>query len=133
MQNFSFSILKVRRLRLNVHLGCTAEEQKNLQPVDVNLTFKFEGLPTGSVSDELEETLCYDKISTLLKNKVENKYFKLVEKLAFELFAEVRNFATPNIKLWIEVIKVHPPVEDLLGGVSFSFGEFSNENSYADL
>ena len=133
MQNVSFSILKVRRLRLNVHLGCTQEEQKNLQPVDVNLTFKFEGLPTGSISDELEETFCYDKISTLLKNKVENKYYKLVERLTLELFAEVRNFATPNIKVWIEVIKIHPPVENLLGGVSFSFGEFTNENGFADL
>jgi dihydroneopterin aldolase len=124
MMEIKNSKLHIRKLRLMVHLGCTAAERSKVQPVDVDFIFKFEGIPTGAISDQILETICYDEISKLMKKIILDKEFNLVEKLGYDLFHGVKSQIPTKTLCWIQVTKLSPPVDDLLGGVSFSFGDW---------
>lgn len=119
--------LMVRGLRLMVHLGCGAEERRNPQPVDLDLALKFTRPPSGCESDELEDTVCYGELSERLAAYCEGKQFKLVESLAAQLFRVAKE--TTNVKfrdavLSLRVTKLHPPVANLNGGVTFTIGDW---------
>ncbi len=117
--------LKVKKLRLMVHLGCTAGEREITQPVDVDIFLRFSEMPEGAHSDSLKGTVCYDAISAVMKKTVaDGTHFHLLEKLALSLFTSVRKDVDASVGIWIEVTKLHPPVTDLNGGVTFSFGDW---------
>jgi dihydroneopterin aldolase len=119
------SILHIRKLRLMVHLGCTAEERKTLQPVELDIMLRFHGLPAGTESDNLSETICYSEIAGLLRELISKKEFNLIERLALELFQALKEkIPTASAETWISAVKLNPPVQDLNGGVSFSFGDW---------
>jgi dihydroneopterin aldolase len=113
------SILHIRKLRLMVHLGCTAEERKTLQPVELDIMLRFHGLPAGTESDNLSETICYSEIAGLLRELISKKEFNLIERLALK-----EKIPTASAETWISAVKLNPPVQDLNGGVSFSFGDW---------
>ena len=82
MQNLGSAILDIHKLRLLVHLGCTEGERKNTQPVDVDVSLRFSGLPVGGETDSLKDTVCYAELSQIMKETVKGKHFALVEKLS---------------------------------------------------
>jgi 7,8-dihydroneopterin aldolase/epimerase/oxygenase len=121
--NGLLSRLTLADLRLSVRLGCEPEERLRPQPVDITIEAEFLRVPRACESDELEETVCYDKISRALQSYCENKEFRLIEKLGLELFRIAKEIAGPEISLTLHAKKVQPPVENLRGGAIFSITE----------
>lgn len=119
------SSLHVRDLSVQVSLGCTAEERATLQEIRISVDFRFEGAPTGALTDSLDDTVCYAKVSEILKSHCESKEFNLIERIGAECFSLVRNL-TQNLKtqVRISIHKVSPPVEDLINGTHFICGDF---------
>ena len=118
------SLLEFRGARLSVRLGCGAEERALPQPVDLDVSVRFAEPPAACASDDLGDTVCYADLIEAARGFVANREFKLVEHLAHELHRVLRPLVPPKADLWLRVTKLHPPVPDLLGGVSFALGDF---------
>src|SRR4051812_10502676 len=113
--------LALNDLRLDVRLGCGADERARPQGVRVDLSIRFDRLPEGTRSDRLDGTVCYAEISEKLRALCKEREFHLIENLAYEAYRRVHPGAP--LKLWLRVTKLKPPVNGLEGGASFELGE----------
>jgi dihydroneopterin aldolase len=116
------SFLEVRGARLAVKLGCTAEERRLPQEVDLDFTIRFREPPPGCRTDRLEDTVCYAQLVERARAHVETREFLLMERLAEDLHGLLGRGLPSSAALEIRVTKVHPPVPRILGGVSFTYG-----------
>lgn len=115
--------LDVPAIRLEVHLGCEAPERAVPQGVEVALRIRFADLPAACWTDELADTVCYAELATLLREHCASREFKLVERLALELAGVVRAKLPESARLTLSVVKLAPPVPELVRGVSFTIDD----------
>ena len=119
------SKLKIKDLRLWVHLGCSEAERENLHAISVTVKITFSQPPKGVHTDNLEDSLCYRHITDLTKDAVSNKEFKLVEHLTFCIYDDIHKYVSSTCyadsQIEVKVTKLFPPIESLQGGVSFSY------------
>lgn len=118
-------VLEFRGARLDVRLGCSAEERATPQPVDLDLALRFCGLPAACSTDRLEDTVCYAELIEAARKICAGREFNLVERLAHELFTHLRPLVPEDAELWLRATKLRPPVDALHGGVAFSLGDFA--------
>lgn len=114
------TVLEVPALRLDVRLGCTADERRVPQAVDLALTIRFAAPPAACWSDELADTVCYAELASVARSHCAEREFKLVERLACELHALLSAALPPGATLALTATKVGPPVAGLAGGVRFT-------------
>ena len=119
------TILEFRAARLEVRLGCSAEERAEPQAVDLDLAVRFPAPPAACASDRLEDTLCYAELIDAAREACAGREFHLVERLAHVLFSRLRGLVPKDADLWLRATKLRPPVEGLGGGVAFSLGDFA--------
>ncbi len=119
-----FSTLALHSLKYKVRLGCTPEERSVPQGVRFDIQIRFESLPGGSFNDDLNETICYAKLSNRARVICDMREYQLIEKLGWDAFSALKEIIPPNVKLWLRVTKEKPPVAELEGGASFSVGEW---------
>lgn len=120
----SFHALKIQDLILSVRLGCMAEERSNPQEVRITVELRFQNAPKGTQTDSLEDTVCYAKVSELIQRHCDSREFKLVERMGFEIYGLIREFAGPQVDVGICIHKVRPPVPRLIGGTFYRCGDF---------
>lgn len=111
-------------LSLQVRLGCTEEERRTPQEVRLSAEFRFEAAPGGYESDRLEETVCYAEVSTKLKDWIESREYKLIEKIAADGYRITKEIAGRDVGVALVAHKVRPPVERLQGGTKYRCGDF---------
>jgi dihydroneopterin aldolase len=111
-------------LSLQVRLGCSESERATPQEVRLTVELRFEGAPKAIFSDDLNETICYAKISEALKKRLQSREYKLIEKMAADAFETVYEFSQAQAQIGIAVHKVRPPVEFLKGGSWYKCGDF---------
>jgi 7,8-dihydroneopterin aldolase/epimerase/oxygenase len=116
-------ILRMHRLELDVRLGCEADERARPQKVELDVILRFAAAPGACRSDRLDETVCYADLAILARDLVARREFRLVEHLAYELLTAFRRRIHAEVRVDLTVRKVAPPVEGLLGGVSFTIEE----------
>ena len=114
--------LTIRGISLPVRLGCSADERLDPQPVEIDLTIRFETPPRGMVTDRLEDTVCYDGLVSAIKQVVTNREFSLVEYLAKEIFDSLRDIVESEHELRVTVRKVSPPIPEITKGAEFTVG-----------
>ena len=122
------AVLEFRGARLEVRLGCSAAERAVPQPVDLDLAVRFSKLPAACESDELGDTVCYAALIDAARAACAGREFRLVERLAHDLFARLRPLVPPGAELWLRATKLRPPIDGLAGGVAFSLGDFAGPN-----
>ena len=106
-----------------VHLGCSSEEQKYMQPVHYNFEINFANPVLGCRSDQLEDAVDYIKIANILKTISTEKNFRLIEHLNHQAFNAVLEYLkSKNLKAEVKlsVKKIRVPIENLRNGVVFS-------------
>jgi len=118
------AMLELGGARLAVRLGCGTEERAQPQAVDLDLAVRFAEPPAACETDKLEDTVCYGELVELARAFVCGREFKLLERLARDLFAELRPLVPPGAELWLRVTKLRPPIAELARGVSFALGDF---------
>ncbi len=107
---------------MQVRLGCTVEERADPQGVELDVAVRFAEPPPGCATDELVDTVDYCDLIEAARSLCAEREFKLIEHLAAELQARLRRHLPASTELWLRITKLHPPVKDLEGGVSFSLG-----------
>lgn len=116
--------LCIRDLSLSVHLGWPAEERAERQEVRVSLELRYLSAPEGAATDDLSDTLCYARICEAFARHAAAHEFRLVEKLAQDLYGVAKELTGERAQLALTLHKVRPPVNGLLGGVEYRVGDF---------
>ncbi|MCB1108650.1 MAG: dihydroneopterin aldolase [Chlamydiia bacterium] len=117
-------ILAFHKLRLFLRIGCDPRERAFPQPIDIDMEFHLSNLPKGCHTDDLNDVICYRDIVYAIHSECENQEFKLIEKLAYFIAQRSMKLAkcrtTDPFTLIVKVTKVHPPIEHIHEGVSFT-------------
>ena len=115
--------LTIRGILLPIRIGCSLEERGNPQPVEIDLTIRFQTPPRGMVTDRLEDTVCYEGLVGAIKEVVSNREFSLIEHLANEILTSVRSIVESEDELRVTVRKVSPPIPEITKGAEFRVGD----------
>ena len=116
------SVFVIERLELMAHLGIYDDERAGLQPIafDVRLYFPT---PPGWTFDDNAQFFDYQQITDRLRDLVKGKPYRLIEFLANEAFNIVRahldEIGSGDIKIWLKLTKLEPPIPELKGGSSY--------------
>jgi len=102
----------INNLILSLNIGLFEEERATPQPISISVKIFFKDIPKGCVSDEIEGTICYDKICQKIKEIANKKEYKLLEHLCHEIFIQIKQLITPH-KISVSVTKLTPPVSGL--------------------
>ena len=117
------SILKIKSLSLPVCIGQSKKERLKVQDIHFHINIGFHQTPKSEITDKLENTVCYDKICDTLKTLTSQKTFALIEKLAHDALKEIRKLVPDTASVSVCVHKIHPPIKNLQGGVSYVCGD----------
>lgn len=117
------SKMVIQDFEVAVHLGCSPEEQKYLQPVRFSFEIRFQGEVKAMQTDRIADAVDYTKLTALMKSEAQKKNYHLIEHLNHEvLSALVKHLQGLSLKadLCLGVHKVRVPIESLKSGVLFT-------------
>lgn len=121
MTSIDTSII-LHKLELSVHLGWPEAERLKKQFILIDIELLFSEPPKACLSDDLEDTFSYEILCILIEKQIGQRQFRLIEHLGYEIYQLVKNALPENILVTIRVTK-QPPIVNLTGGVSFSYGD----------
>ena len=113
------SQLNLKELTIPVHLGITKLEQKKAQPVNLNISINQSIIPLGCHSDNIDSTICYDKLCQKIKSLCQSKTYNLIEHLCNEIWVFIARyikdiFNNDNNKFnLIVTVGKNPPIKNL--------------------
>ncbi len=122
----TFTQLKLKNFKFDINLGCSTQERATPQPVFLDLIIRFPISPEAINSDNLEETICYEKLTKAISKFCQNKEFHLIEYLVKQLYDFLKDYLKNETKILLHIKKTKP-LEDLEFGI-FTIGDFSEEN-----
>jgi dihydroneopterin aldolase len=93
------------------------------QGVLVELVLRRPFLPAACTSDELADTVDYERLAATIRKIAQRGEYRLLERLGWDLFRAVREFVPPSARLRLTVTKERPPIAGLEGGASFTLGD----------
>ncbi len=115
--------LKIRGYHTWVHLGCSEAERSMTQEVEFDVEIGFTTPPLGARTDRLEDTLNYGALCEALEATARRQPYQLIEALARSTYDALKKIAGPGPLIEVTVHKLRPPIENLRGGVRFSYGD----------
>ena len=91
------------------HHGVSAAEKQTggRYEVDVEVKFDFE---EAAQEDDLEETVCYEKVYQIVKEVVQANRFDLIERIAWRIASQVMELSVQIEYAEISVRKLNPPI-----------------------
>src|SRR5690348_6620889 len=119
MKTASLHSIKIKDLKLEARLGCSAEERAVPQEIRVSFELRFFEPPRATFSDDLKDTICYARISEVLKEHLKGREFHLVEKMGADFYELLKAMIEGRAELSLTVHKVRPPIDGLLGGAEY--------------
>jgi dihydroneopterin aldolase len=111
--------LSIQQLKLNVHLGWSAEERKMPQTIFLDAEIRLPQVSKACFSDDLNDTFCYDALISSIHQFLERKSLHLLEHLGYELFTFLKTKFPANAHLSLSVTKF-PDIAGLTGGIRFT-------------
>ncbi|MDR0296618.1 MAG: dihydroneopterin aldolase [Rickettsia sp.] len=117
--------LIISDLRVWIHLGCSDQEKFHSQLVSFNIELEFTTPPKGTITDKLEDTVCYLELVQSIKSLCQTKHFNLIEHLTKEVYHAIDKSLIKHRDLvkCVNVMtrKMSPPVQDVHGGITFTY------------
>jgi dihydroneopterin aldolase len=124
MSTYYPQVLSIQRLELATRLGCYAKERQRAQQVEVTFRFYFPEILACSLDDK-SSFIDYDIIAAKMHEVVEKQEFRLIEYMAMQLHGHARAIVDEcvgsQVKIWLKLLKVAPPVPHLRGGTAFVY------------
>ncbi len=77
----------VRDLQVDAFIGAYDHEMGRTQPVTINIDMQV-AEPSNPISDNLEDVVCYNRISNSVQDIIDDGHIKLVETLAERIAAK---------------------------------------------
>lgn len=110
--------LEIKQLFLQINIGVEQEERDVPQEIEFYFKISFAKMPESCLSDNIEDTICYDKLIFSIKQFLNGKTYKLIENLGFE----IHNFLKTQIPGQIILVRVSkkPKIIGFTGECSFT-------------
>lgn len=108
--------ISVRRLNVATHVGVTDAERTRLQNVLIDLELQVDLVPAGR-SDDLNDTVDYDRLVRDVAELVRGSNVKLLETLAHSIAQRACAFNGVQ-RVTVEVAKEAPPVAEEVGTIA---------------
>ncbi|WP_341757257.1 MULTISPECIES: dihydroneopterin aldolase [unclassified Candidatus Tisiphia] len=109
-----------------MHLGCSDQEKFHSQLVSFNIELEFTTPPQGTITDKLEDTVCYFELVQSIKSLCQTKHFNLIEHLTMEVYHAIDKFLMRYRDLVqsvnVTTRKMSPPIPDVHGDIAFTYG-----------
>lgn len=115
------NLLAINGLELTVFLGWPDEERLQKQTVWLDVKMQFPSAPTACVSDDLNDTVCYQKLIELLRQHLSETPFKLVETLTHEIYTFIQAMVPAQTKISIALTKQPKQIQGL-ANVTYHYG-----------
>lgn len=112
-------LIHIEDLVSHVRLGVTKEERSTLNAVKWNIVIKLLDIPVACMSDNIEETICYDSICKTVDSISSDGEYKLIERLCFRVFQSLKEKINVSHELSVKISKTSVPIHNLSGGASF--------------
>ncbi len=114
--------IKLKNLKVLTSVGVTEQERKTKQEIALNIDMQVDVLPAAQ-SDDLRDTVDYEHLIRLVSNRLQERSYKLMERLAADIAAEL--LKQPRVKsLTVSARKFLPLPLDYVGvSVSAKQGE----------
>ena len=120
-----YSHITLQGLELPVHLGWPHAERLVKQIVRLDIQLAFKEPPKGCITDNLEDTQCYDTLISQLKETILTKKFRLIEYLGHEIYQTLKKALSTDTQVSLRVTK-QTAIPNLTGGVTFYYGDENN-------
>lgn len=104
-----------------VNIGVSEAERLVPQSLSIDFQIIFSDIPNACNSDQLEDTVCYEKIINLINKFGATKKCQLLEHFGFELFGLLKN-ATQNTKIKLKITK-QPVINSFAGNTIFEISD----------
>lgn len=115
-------IFTINNQRFSANLGYYDHERAVTQLISVDLRLYFP-IPPECANTDQAPFIDYAILIQAMKDYVEGKEFSLIEYLATQFFAIARGIMSEqvshDIKLWLRLTKVNPPIPGLMDGASY--------------
>jgi D-erythro-7,8-dihydroneopterin triphosphate epimerase len=83
--------INITDLKVKTIIGALEEEKQNPQIIIINAIIQFDGVKSAK-SDNIDDTVDYFEITKLIKEKVEQTKFELLEKLVDSILKIIMKF-----------------------------------------
>ena len=100
--------LKIIGHRNMAFLGLYEYEQRSKREIIINIIITFDTLPTACISDNIEDTICYDSIINIIDEILSSMHFKLIEHITHYIYNKLSIYLKNYANLSVEVIKPNP-------------------------
>lgn len=108
-------LISIRDLRVETHVGVSKQERSRAQTVSVVIDIETDTSAAGK-SDDIADTIDYDKVSTQVADLIRSSEVRLLETLAEKIAALVRQYEGVR-RVTVEVTKERPPIDEDVGAV----------------
>lgn len=123
MNNQIASSIVLHDLELKIHLGWSESERlQKKQIVVIDIKLDFLQPPQACITDNLADTICYDKLISEIETAIYPRKFLLLEHLGHEVYKTIKNNLNTQALIAIKVMK-KPAIANLKKGVSFYYGD----------
>lgn len=102
--------ITLRNMRVFTHVGCSAEERRVGQHLELDLEFHLDLQPAGT-TDRIVESIDYARAHQLVKEAVEGFEANLLETIAERAAAALQGLGASRI-----VVRVRKPAPPIPGG-----------------
>lgn len=102
--------ITLRNMRVFTHVGCSSEERRVGQHLELDLEFHLDLKPAGT-TDRISESIDYAKAHQLVKDAVEGFEANLIETIAERAAAAVKGLGAQRV-----VVRVRKPAPPIPGG-----------------
>ena len=116
------SSIQLNALKLDVFLGWPDAERMQQQTIFVDVHLRFPLPPKACISDDLQDTFCYDTLVKQIKTHLGHRHFRLLEYLGQDIYQCIKQNLQNDILVKIHLTK-QPAIENLTGGVTFFYGD----------
>lgn len=106
----TYSHLQIKEILLSVFIGVTKEEQLKVSDLTVDIIIRFKEMPQACLSDQLEDSVCYQKLTDDLKDFCTDKRFGVIEYFGYQLYEFIKSKLPEYCELWLAVTKKPPCV-----------------------
>lgn len=100
--------LHLDTLEVQVHLGVPPAEMAILQTISIELKITFTKPPAACISDNIQDTVCYDDLCQKIIQFCQSRSFHLLEHLGHNLYhhllADIKKYGN----LWLKISKTSP-------------------------
>lgn len=100
--------LQIKEFEAFVFLGCFPDEQAERRRVIFNISLFLRNAPVGCTSDLHENTICYERLTSVIHEQLQDKRFHLIESLAMYVYKSIKHTIGDYIDISVEAIKPRP-------------------------